>query len=130
MIESSDLFRRLVHSDIILPVQFFHSLCGVGIHKSGEQRLLIAILEDAIACFQKYAQPKNVRERRLFREAETWIMTGDVERTRAEHEGTPSSFSFEYVCAVLGLDVSYLRTGLRRWRSTVAGAGRVDEQAL
>ncbi len=100
--------------DVILPVQFFsprHQLLG----KVGEYRLLIAILEDALACFQRYAGGKSRRERRLFKEAEGWIMLADNRHARPGDDTAPA-FSFEYVCDVLGIAPDPLRQRLRRWR--------------
>ena len=46
------------------------------------------------------------RGRRLFREAEEWIMRDDLTWL----------CSFVNICHVLGVDPDYLREGLRRWR--------------
>ena len=51
--------------DVLLPEQF-RALQGKVL--SAEQRLLFAILEDAIHCFQTYACAIRPRERRIFRE--------------------------------------------------------------
>jgi hypothetical protein len=39
----------------------------------GEEKLMVAVLEDAIKCFQKYALGENEWEKRLFQEVEDWI---------------------------------------------------------
>lgn len=70
-----------------------------------EQKLALAVLEDAIACYQKHLLYPRAKGRTLFREAEEWITSLDEDWI----------FSFENVCALLGLDSAYLRTGLRRW---------------
>ena len=85
---------------IVLPEQMDP---GSRMQASPEQRLLIAILEDAVYCFQKYYHARNTAGRRLFRDAERWLMT---------ESGHP--FSFEYICFVLGLDPSAVRHGLER----------------
>jgi hypothetical protein len=72
-----------------------------------EEKLLFAVLSDAIECFQKYIDGKSRRYRRLFSEAQVWIMNCDDR----------SVFSFEFVCEALQLDPSYLRMGLNRWRA-------------
>ena len=71
---------------------------------SPEQRLLIAILDDAINCFQKYCPADDRHGNRLFREAEEWIMS----------EQFHGPFSFEHICSVLGLDPAAVRCSLRR----------------
>jgi hypothetical protein len=89
--------------DIILPAQFHprsHSKA------SGECRLMIALLEDAIHCFQKHLFAEEERNRRLFREADEWIRS----------ERPDAILSFEYVCGVLGLEPGYLRRQLQLWQ--------------
>jgi hypothetical protein len=97
--------------EVTLPVQFFTALRGRS--SLGELRLLCAVVEDAVQCFQRYAQPKTTRQRRLFRDAEQWIMFGEAEQLGHRHL---PGLDFEYVCSVLDLDPGYLRDGLRRWR--------------
>jgi hypothetical protein len=84
--------------------------------KNGEHRLLMAVLEDAIHCYQKHLLARNRNDRQLFEDAERWIMGWDVAHSSHTTDDTPT-FSFENVCEVLGLDAGYLRSGLRRWRA-------------
>jgi hypothetical protein len=68
--------------------------------------LLWAILENGVQEYMKYTTATTRRGKRLFREAEDWIMQDD-----------PTWLcSFVSICHVLGLDPDYLRTGLRCWR--------------
>jgi hypothetical protein len=67
-----------------------------------EKSLMLAVLEDAIMCFQKYAPAQNSKGKRLFREAEYWIL----------EENSDWLFSFENICTALGLDPNYIRDGL------------------
>ena len=71
-----------------------------------EHLLLLAVLEEALHCYQKYLLATKGRPRRLFREAEEWITSGDSDLL----------FSFEHICMVVGLDPSYIRRTLYRWR--------------
>jgi len=96
---------RLIEPEILLPSQFFNRLGGRSILE-GERRLMLAVLEDAVACFQKYAGASRPRVKRLFREAEEWFLERD--------SGWP--FSFESICGVLGIDPDYFRTNLNRWK--------------
>ncbi len=96
--------------EIILPEQFFAELRG---RARGERLLLIAILEDAIHCFQKFLFATRPREQRLFREAERWMMEMGW---RNPGEDAAPHFSFEQVCDVLGIDPDYLRGRLEHWR--------------
>jgi hypothetical protein len=72
----------------------------------GELRLCLAVLQDAVETFQKYAAAVTGRERRLFREAEEWLMEPD----------TGAALSFEYVGEALGFDTDGIRSRLQRWR--------------
>ena len=76
------------------------------IRKTPEGRLLWAVLENGIEQYKKNVTATGRRGRRLFREAEEWIMRDD-----------PTWLcSFVNICHVLGFAPDYLRTGLRRWR--------------
>lgn len=68
-----------------------------------ERALLLAILEDGIHCYRKFAGARNRAGRQQFREAEQWLMGG----------GEDWVFGFENVCELLGLDPEYVRRGLR-----------------
>lgn len=76
--------------------------------REGEQALMLAILDDAIACFQKYLFAQNKKGKALFREAEDWIL----------EENSDWIFSFENICEVLELDPKYVRQGLMCWKET------------
>jgi hypothetical protein len=87
----------------------------------GERSLVRAILEDALHCYQSYIFARDVRGRRLFAEAELWIMRGSPYSAP-----TKPFFSFDYVCDALAIDPDYIRRCLGEWaRSQRAfGAGR------
>jgi hypothetical protein len=71
-----------------------------------EKSLMLAVLLDAVECFQKCALLHDEYSKRLFRETEIWIFEDDQERL----------FSFVNVCEALGLYPQYLRKGLLRWQ--------------
>jgi hypothetical protein len=73
---------------------------------TGERRLLIALLEDGVRCYQKYAFSGTRRGRRLFREAEAWF-----------DAAADAAVPFAYVCEVLGVEPDYVRSTLRNWRA-------------
>lgn len=106
---------ELFQPDCVLAPQFFATLRRQAPSKKGEWQLLIAVLEDAVYCFQKYLFAKNAQGQVLFREADEWMM-GPPLPTRLDAGNEAPSFSFEYICEVLGLDPDYLRRGLRSWR--------------
>jgi hypothetical protein len=64
----------------------------------GERRLIAAVLEDAIDCFQRHRSATRPRLRRLFDDAEAWILSMEQQ-----------PFSFIYICHVLGFDADWLR---------------------
>jgi hypothetical protein len=71
-----------------------------------ERRLVLAILEEAVRSYQRYAFANNRRGRRLFWETCEWF---------AERE-QPWVFSFESICHALDLDPENIRQGLIHWR--------------
>ena len=104
----------LFEPDTIVPAQFFATVRRQAPTKQGEYRLLVAVLEDAINCFQENAHAVDKLKQRLFDEAQGWI-TGEDGSTVGQAEDQVPGFSFEYVCDVLGLDAAHLRWGLQRW---------------
>ncbi len=89
----------------VLPIQLFGNL-PPDASVVPEKRLLLAVLEEAVVTFQRYATDQGRRARRLFREAEEWVVSDE----------TRWPCSFRNICDVLGLDPGYLRQGLHRWR--------------
>ncbi len=95
----------LFEPDILLPEQFFFFFRrNSGFER--ERRLMLAVLEDAIDCYQKYAYATDPCERQLFNDAESWIFS---------HEDK-WLFSFENICRIVDLCPDYIREGLARWR--------------
>ncbi len=94
----------LFQPDTILPPQYLRIFRKT--HLEPEKRLMLAILEDAIASFQKYLLCQSRKAKMLFNEAEDWIFDEDWN----------SVFCFENVCEMLDLDPAYIRDGLRRWK--------------
>lgn len=74
--------------------------------REGEEGLMLAVLDNAIECFQKYVLAQREREKRLFREAEEWIVEKDSDWF----------FSFENICETLQLYPDYIRQGLLCWK--------------
>ena len=72
----------------------------------GEFILVQAILREAIRTYQKYAVKKGTRASRLFRDVNEWFSSDDRRWF----------FSFVNVCDTLGLEPTYIRTGLKLWR--------------
>ena len=98
----------LFQPDTLLPAQFLETYRRKS-HMEPETRLMLAVLEDAVACFQKYVVARDERGVELFREAEQWILQEDSEWL----------FSFDNICESLGINPEYLRGGLVRWKQAV-----------
>jgi hypothetical protein len=91
--------------DIVTPEQFYDSRRDDSAI-APVKRLMMAVLEDALRCFQNNADAKGGPRKRLFAEAEQWLCG----------EGGDGPFSFDTVCETLGIEPRFLRAGLREWR--------------
>ncbi|MPZ74990.1 MAG: hypothetical protein GEU77_00495 [Deltaproteobacteria bacterium] len=96
----------LFQPDTLMPDQYLETFRRK-LYLEPEKKLLLAVLEDAIACFQKYVFAKDGKGKILFQEAEEWIL----------EENTDWLFSFANVCEMLGFEPSYLRDGLMLWKA-------------
>jgi hypothetical protein len=68
---------------------------------------MLAVLEDAVDCFQKHAHARDPRGQQIFEEAEQWVDSGDRSWL----------FSFENICDTLEINADYVRRGLRQWKA-------------
>src|SRR5207253_11062463 len=68
----------LLQPDSLLSAHYFGTLRRKTLLEP-EKTLMLAILEDAIHCFQDNLLTQNVRSRRLFEEAEEWIVEADAD---------------------------------------------------
>jgi len=106
---SSDLaVERFVGLNQILPSQYYDVSGG---HRlTGEQRLMLALLADAINVYQQGVLSRNTRKRLLFIDAERWIMGASKSR---------HAFSFDTVCDALGINCIVLRRRMLTWKHEV-----------
>jgi hypothetical protein len=74
--------------------------------REGEEKLMLAVLSDAIELFQKHVLSKDEKGRNLFREVEEWFLEKENDQL----------FSFEYICETLELHPDYIRQGLISWK--------------
>lgn len=95
----------LFQPDMLLSVQYFQNMHTRTILKP-EKRLMLAVLEDAINCFQDNVLAHSGRRKRLFEEVEEWFL----------EEGNDWLFSFGNICEVLELNSQYVRRGLLHWK--------------
>lgn len=78
-----------------------------------EIRLMLAVMEDAVASIQRFATCPTASSRREFDEAVEWVESTD--------RSWP--YSFENVCGALSLEPETVRRGLRPWREGKAASG-------
>ncbi|HUN60023.1 MAG TPA: hypothetical protein VMU41_18085 [Candidatus Binataceae bacterium] len=103
---SSEAAGQAGEAGVILPCQY-HDLSGGGYRLTGEQRLMLALLADAINVYQKGALSGALRARRLYADAEQWIMT--------DRPGL-CGLAFPTVCEALGINATRLRRRLLDWK--------------
>lgn len=71
-----------------------------------EKMLMLAVLEDAINCFQVNVMAERGRAKKLFDETSHWFLDRNDDWI----------FSFGSVCEILQLNPEYVRGGLLRWK--------------
>ena len=71
-----------------------------------EKMLMLAVLEDAINCFQVNVMAERGRARKLFDETVAWFLDRNDDWI----------FSFVSICEILDLKPEYVRGGLLRWK--------------
>jgi hypothetical protein len=100
-----DRLATLFEPDVLLPAQFFAAFRRAG-GLERERLLMLAVLEDAIDCYQKFAHARDPRGSQMFDEAREWVSSNDRSWL----------FSFENICDTLEINADYVRRGLREWR--------------
>lgn len=107
--KNSSRYERLsslFQPDTLIPEQYLETFRRRTYYEP-EKRLMLAVLEDGIACFQKYVNTWKGRGKNIFRETEEWIAT----------VGGEGVFAFDNVCETLGFHAEYLRRGLFSWKA-------------
>jgi len=84
---------------------------------SGEKRLMLAVMENALDYYQKCLFSTDRVGRTLFTEAAQWIASTSNEDV----------FSFENISETLGIDPAYFRRGVAAWHKRLLDAHRVVE---
>jgi hypothetical protein len=92
--------------DALLPVQYFERRAPF----EPERRLMWAVLADAVETYRKCVGDAKRNEE--FAEVESWILDADGDWF----------FSFENICATVGIDAEYLRRGLLALQERCAAA--------
>ena len=106
----------LFELDTLLSAQYFENFRRKTLLEP-EKSLMLGVLDDAVDCFQENLLAKSGRGKKLFNEAEEWILD----------EARDCIFSFENICEVLGFNAEYLRHGLVRWKEKKLSNENVTE---
>ena len=104
-VHPQDHLQIKIVPDCVVPVQF-----DVPRTFTPEQRLALAVLEDALACLRGTATLGYGNIRRAGRKT---LLQTEAQDWFASHDAS-SLFSFINVCAALGIDHDWLRRRLRR----------------
>jgi hypothetical protein len=96
-----DKTNPFFQTDPLIPIEYFEILKSRTC-QDPERSLMLAVLEDAITCLEKYAPFGPRGNQRLYDEARDWILSDDCDWL----------FSFNNVCEAVGLHAGYLRRGL------------------
>jgi hypothetical protein len=85
-----------------------------------ERHLMLAVLENAVMCYRRYARARDAHGRRRFEEARDWFASGDRSLL----------FSFESICDALDIHASYVRRNLSApaMEETIQRDGRADRR--
>lgn len=92
---------KLNEIDAIHPTQYYLANRSMRL-ASGEKKLMLAILKDAIKCYRRNVTGKSVHSQKIFVETEEWFYDED----------TNYLYSFLNICAWLGVDFKLIREKL------------------
>jgi hypothetical protein len=112
----------MVEPDTMTPLQFFDRIFAEA-SLVPEKRLMLAVLEDAIAAYQRaYVQPREDEEPVVAappeeHDVEAWLASDDMSWP----------FSFASICQALDMEPDYLRGGLARWREKAKREGMTGQ---
>jgi hypothetical protein len=92
------------------PLLVEQALCGgqrAALRWSSEYRLLLAVLQDAVACWFRYCRGCSARDQRMFQEIYAWFWAKEDDWL----------YGFESICEHLELNADAIRRGLLRWQT-------------
>ena len=93
----------------LLPEQYFVPAWESAAAWTGERRLLLAVLQEAVHTFLTHHDARSARGQRLFREAQEWFWSEDCDWL----------YAFKSICLDLHLDPDYIRRGLQHWQRPI-----------
>lgn len=102
--ETDQLDDEFSEAEAVLPLQFYGARRGATTIEP-LRRLMVAMLVDAVRCFQTKFEARQQARRQEFAEVRSWIFSN-------EDNG---AFSFNAVCDELKINPEAIRKGLVRW---------------
>ncbi len=105
-LSTEEIDASLFQPDTVSPAQYRETVRRKT-HLEADQELMLAVLDDAVSCFQKYFAARDKKGTSLFHQAEEWILQQRKSNWR---------FSFDTICETLDLIPGYFREGLLHWR--------------
>jgi len=96
---------KLNEIDAIHPTQYYLANRSMRL-ASGEKKLMLAILKDAIKCYRRNVAAKSLHSQKIFHETEEWF----------HEEDTSYLYSFRNICAWLGVDFRLIREKLKEMK--------------
>ena len=87
----------MMEPNVILPSQLLPRTVA-----TPEKRLLLAVLAEAVGTYRRYVRAADRRSRAIFADVEAWFASED----------TIWLCSFVAICDAIGLNATYLRSGL------------------
>jgi hypothetical protein len=106
MSDGTSPHEKVIDTGLLLPVQYADLVRRNHVIE-GELKLLLAVLEDAIRCYLRYANAKDGERHREFIEVRNWFEGARAGVRRGD------IFSFENLCAALEIEPRYLLDRLR-----------------
>ncbi|HZO83513.1 MAG TPA: hypothetical protein VFB33_17610 [Candidatus Binataceae bacterium] len=103
----SSAVAGLLAPDALTPEQYYAGVRANDLPIRPIKRLMLAVLEDAMRCYQTCGNSRSRARQRMFAEAEAWLLDGSAD----------GPFAFETICQTLGIEPGCLRKGLREWRA-------------
>jgi hypothetical protein len=116
---NDDKVASIFQTDTLLSKQYFDTFRR-NTYLEPEKRLMRAILEDAINCYQDNYISRTGKKKRFFDEVREWIVSMDSDWV----------FSFEHVCDALGLNAAYIRRGLLQWKPNLGVVHAGESQRM
>jgi hypothetical protein len=105
MVNDTDRHDEFSEAEALLPLQFYSARREAATSQP-LRRLMVAMLFDAVRCFQAKFEARQPARRQEFAEVRSWVFS--------DEESGP--FSFRAVCDALEIDPKAIRRGLLQWQ--------------